>query len=124
MTRLYDPAALRDSCLMALLGLETVDAIVALRRVLLEAIESLKPDDESPAHSRSWRYYHILYGRYTEQLTQIEIGADLGLGVRQLRRLETAALGLLADKLWTQFNRAGNEADTAPEKLALGREEE
>ena len=44
LTHLYDPAALRDSRLMALLGLETrADAIVALRRLLLDTIESLKP---------------------------------------------------------------------------------
>ena len=125
LANLYDPAVLRDSPLVGQFGLDSRDDVVfALRRILVDAIESLRPSDDAPAHSRSWRYYHILYGRYTEQLTQIDIGADLGLGVRQLRRLETAALGLLADKLWTQFNRAGNEADTAPEKLALGREEE
>ena len=125
LANLYDPAVLRDSPLVGLFGLDSRDDVVfALRRTLVDAIESLRPSDDAPAHSRSWRYYHILYGRYTEQLTQIDIGADLGLGVRQLRRLETAALGLLADKLWTQFNRAGDEADRAPEKLALGREEE
>ncbi|MDE2855462.1 MAG: hypothetical protein OXN88_14915, partial [Chloroflexota bacterium] len=56
LTHLYDPAALRDSRLMALLGLETrADAIVALRRRLLETIESLRPGDDVPAQSRSWR---------------------------------------------------------------------
>ena len=94
LAHLYDPAALRDSRLMALLGLETrADAIVALRRLLLDAIESLRPGDDVPAQSRSWRYYHILHGRYSEQLTQFEVGNDLGLSVRQLRRQEKRALG-------------------------------
>ena len=122
LTHLYDPAALRDSRLMTLLGLETrTDAIVALRRLLLEAIESLKPADDVPAQSRSWRYYHILHGRFTEQLTQFEVGNDLGLSVRQLRRQEKRALAVLADLIWMRYKLAGEEPRSAP---AMGREDE
>ena len=122
LTHLYDPAALRDSRLMALLGLETrADAIVALRRLLLETIESLRPGDDVPAQSRSWRYYHILHGRYTEQLTQFEVGADLGLSVRQLRRQEKRALAVLADKIWMRYRPAGDQPSSAPGSQALGR---
>ena len=123
LTQLYDPAALRDSRLMALLGLETrADAIVALRRFLLDTIESLKPDDEAPAQSRSWRYYHILHGRFTEQLTQFEVGNDLGLSVRQLRRQEKRALAVLADKIWMRFKLESAEPASAPGPQALGDE--
>ncbi len=123
LTNLYDPAALRDSRLMALLGLESrADAIVALRRLLLDTIESLKPEDEAPAQSRSWRYYHILHGRYTEQLTQFEVGNDLGLSVRQLRRQEKRALAVLADKIWTRYKLESAEAASAPGPQALGDE--
>ena len=125
LTHLYDPAALRDSPLMALLGLETrADAIVALRRLLLETIESLRPGDDAPAQSRSWRYYRILYGRYTEQLTQFEVGNDLGLSVRQLRRLENRALAVLADKIWTRYKLGSDKRVSAPGPSALGREDE
>ena len=123
LTHLYDPAALRDSRLMAFLGLETrADGIVALRRLLLDAIESLKPDDEAPAQSRSWRYYHILHGRYTEQLTQFEVGNDLGLSVRQLRRQEKRALAVLADLIWTRYKLESAEPASAPGSQALGDE--
>ncbi len=123
LTHLYDPAALRDSRLMALLGLETrADAIVALRRLLLETIESLKPADDVPAQSRSWRYYHILHGRFTEQLTQFEVGADLGLSVRQLRRQEKRALAVLADLIWTRYKLASDQPAKAPRPQALGDE--
>ena len=125
LTHLYDPAALRDSRLMALLGLETrADAIVALRRLLRDAIESLKPADDVPAQSRSWRYYYILYGRYTEQLTQFEVGNDLGLSVRQLRRQEKRALAVLADKIWMRYKLENSERASAPGPQALNREDE
>ncbi len=120
LTHLYDPAVLRDSRLMALLGLESrADAIVALRRLLLDTIESLKPGDDEPTQSRSWRYYHILYGRYTEQLTQFEVGNDLGLSVRQLRRQEKRALAVLADKIWARFKLERAEPASAPGAQAL-----
>ncbi len=123
LTHLYDPAALRDSRLMTLLGLETrADAIVALRRFLLDAIESLKPDDEAPVQSRSWRYYHILHGRFTEQLKQFEVGNDLGLSVRQLRRQEKRALAVLADKIWTRFKLQSGAPASPPGPQALGDE--
>ncbi len=123
LTHLYDPAVLRDSRLMALLGLESrADAIVALRRLLLDTIESLKPGDDEPTQSRSWRYYHILYGRYTEQLTQFEVGNDLGLSVRQLRRQEKRALAVLADLIWTRCKLESAEPTSPPVPEALGDE--
>ena len=122
LAQLYDPAALRGSRLIACLGLDNrSDAVSALRRILVEAIEALKPEDPAPAQSRSWRYYHILYGRYTEQLTQFDVANDMGLSVRQLRRQEKRALGVLADKLWARY---GLEADDTPAEIAPGREEE
>ena len=134
LTHLYDPAVLRDSLLVNRFGLDSrADAIVALRRILVKAIESLGPSDQVPPQSNAWRYYQILYGRYTEQFTQIEVSNDLGLSVRHLRRLEQAALQVLADRLWTSFEliegelvRAVPEADanTTPPSMALGREEE
>ena len=125
LIHLYDPAVLRDSRLVNLFGLDgRADAILALRRTLIEAIESLKPGDDAPAQSRSWRYYHILVGRYTEQFTQVEVGSDLGLSVRQLRRHEKRALQVLADRLWTRYMASGDEAVAVPPLAALGREEE
>ena len=125
LTHLYDPAALRDSRLVALLGLQSrADAIVALRRLLLETIESLRPGDDVPAQSRSWRYYHILHGRFAEQLTQFEVGNDLGLSVRQLRRQEKRALAVLADKIWRRYTLASDEPQRAPVAPALGHEDE
>ena len=120
LTHLYDPAALRDSRLMALLGLET--RADALRRLLLDTIESLKPADDVPAQSRSWRYYHILQGRFSEQLTQFEVGNDLGLSVRQLRRQEKRALAVLADKIWMRYKLESDEPQSAPGPQALGDE--
>ncbi len=97
---LYDPAGLRQNPLVERFGLaQSADPASALRRLLVEGIEALKPGPEVPLQSNAWRLYHLLFQRYTEQFTQREVATDLGLSIRQLRRHETAALRLLADSL-------------------------
>ncbi|NLE46432.1 MAG: hypothetical protein GX620_17085, partial [Chloroflexi bacterium] len=84
---LYDPKALRASPLVGLFGLTPRrDPAGALRRILTDAIESLRPRDGSPRDSRTWRVYQILRRRYTEQIVQREVAADLSLSIRQLQR--------------------------------------
>ncbi|HUV90827.1 MAG TPA: response regulator [Anaerolineae bacterium] len=101
LTSLYDPAVLRRSPWVALLGLEDRrDPASALRSLLIDAIESLRPHESTPLGSRIWRLYQILRRRYTEQLTQREVAFNLGLSVRQLQREEKCAREVLADHLW------------------------
>jgi CheY-like chemotaxis protein len=76
------------------------DPSIALRRLLLKAIEDLEPDAAVPPSSREWRVYRLLHSRFTEQFTQIEVADELGLSIRHLRREETAAIRRLAAHLW------------------------
>ena len=126
LTNLYDPVILQDSALVSAFGLDArPDAIVALRGILVAAIESLRPGEDVPAQSMAWRYFHILYGRFTEQLTQIEISNDLGLSVRQMRRHEKRAFQVLADSLWARYKlETGDDDNAIVASQALGREEE
>ncbi len=102
---LYDPAGLRRSPLVATFGLgEAQDPAPALRRVLTEAIDSLKPGPDVPPQANSWRIYHVLFQRFSEQFTQREVATDLGLSIRQLRRLEAVALRELAGCLAARQN--------------------
>ncbi len=104
---LYDPSVLRNSPLLALLGLqERRNPISALQRALIEAIEALRPAAGAPGETRTWRVYQVLRRRYIEQLKQDEVAADLGLSVRQLQREEKAAREVLADYLRTTHNLA------------------
>lgn len=101
---LYDPSELQRSPLVRLFGVEhREDTATALRRILVESIETLRPDKEVPLQSNAWRYYHILFNRYVEQFLQSEVASDLGLSIRQLRRQEKAAIDLLARYLWSHY---------------------
>ena len=111
---LYDPAALRGSPLVGLLGLEQRgDPPSVLRRTLLETIESLRPGPHVPPQSNAWRVYHLLSQRFTEQSTQREVATDLALSIRQLRRQEQLALRVLADYLWNRYNLQDKEPEQA-----------
>ena len=107
LNSLYDPAVLRASPLIELFGLAAErNPISALRRTLLNGIESLRPNRDTPESARTWRVYQILRRRYTEQVTQREVAADLGLSIRQLQREERLAREVLADCLWNAHNLA------------------
>ncbi|NLE46276.1 MAG: response regulator [Chloroflexi bacterium] len=100
---LYDWQRLLHSPLVSALGLDAQqDPSLALRRSLLDGIESLKPDVTVPPKSRAWRAYRLLHSRFTEQFTQGEVTRELGLSIRHLRREETAAIQHLAAHLWSR----------------------
>jgi CheY-like chemotaxis protein len=97
---LYDPDRLARSGLLAILDIgRSPDPGPALRRILLDAIEALKPDASVPLQANPWRVYHILRRRYVEQIQQREIAQSLAFSERQLRRYEQVALSILADHL-------------------------
>lgn len=105
LRHLYDPLVLKRSPLIDLLQVEkTEDSTEALRRLLLETIEAIKPAPQIPLNSASWRAYRILYERYVEQFSQDEVAIHLAVGTRQLRRLESQALRLLGEFMWTRYD--------------------
>lgn len=112
---LYEPDRLRRSPLAVLFGVANrLDAFSALQRVLTEAIESLQPRDDEPHSPASWEIYELLFYRYVQQLNQKQVGKQLGMSVRHLRRKEGVAIEVLADHLWRRYDLAASmhgEAD-------------
>jgi CheY-like chemotaxis protein len=102
---LYDATLLRSSPLATLFGVASrFDASSALRSILTEAVESLKPRDDEPSQSRAWRIYDSLFCCYVQRLSQQVVADQLGISTRQLRREQRAALEVLTDRLWAQFD--------------------
>lgn len=115
---LYDPVQLAKSPLLDWLCLrKEQDPPAALRRLLLQAIESLRPADDVPPQANAWRIYRVLLHRYVEQIPQREIADSIALSVRQLRRQQKAALKVLADHVWTHQGLAlrATRTENAPE---------
>ncbi|NOZ26881.1 MAG: response regulator [Chloroflexi bacterium] len=104
LNHLYNPERLRRNPLAALFGVaERFDTASALQRILIDAIEALKPPPGEPPQSPAWRVYEPLFYRYVEQLSAKEVADQLGVTERHLRRWQNAAQETLADLLWEQY---------------------
>ncbi len=101
---LYNPAELRKSPLLDILVPRHNNRLSALRQLLADAIQALKPSTQVPPHSNAWRIYHTLVWRYLEQWSQDDVAANLAIGSRQLRRIEWLAVKVLADYLWVRYD--------------------
>lgn len=71
-----------------------------LRRILLDAIQSLRPQAKTPAQSPDWRLYSLLELRYLERLSPTEAMQQLSLSKSQFFRDQARALELATNLLW------------------------
>jgi len=117
---LYEPDRLRESPLAAALGVgNRIDTFSRLQAMLIEAIEVLEPEPDDPAFSQRCEIYEPLYYRYVQQMPQRQVGEQLAMSVRHLRRKEHAAIEVLAAWLWERYDLADQQApaeDAEPTK--------
>lgn len=107
LSHLYDPDILRKHALLTLLGIrEQPNAQSLLRERLIQTIEQLKPASDVPIESRAWRVYNVLQLRYVQQMDQEQTAYQIGVGVRHLRREQSAAVTALADALYQKVSPA------------------
>ncbi len=120
LNHLHDPAFLRKSPLAAAFGVSArFDTPVAIRSILVSAIEALQPQPEEPPGSRAWEVFQSLYYRYVEQFSQDEVANQMGISLRQLRRLQQSALEALTYHLAEQFHLQPNSPlEASPEPPA------
>ena len=103
LRHLYEPAELRKSPFVSYFGIDAqADAMLELRKILLDGIQNLKPKGRIVPTSKAWKIYTVLSHRFIEQFNQKQVAADLAISIRQLRRLEIMALEALMDELSTQ----------------------
>lgn len=89
-------ANLRHNALLPLLCAGATEPNpVTLQRRLVDAIHALRFAPEPSTQ----RYYQVLLYRYVEHLSQSEVAFQLGISERQLRREQSNAIELLADRL-------------------------
>ena len=100
LNHLYNPERLRASPLLHMCEAASAPQPAArLQQILLDAIQAMQPPPNEPAASARRRIYNILRLRYEQQFAQKEVAAQLGLSVRQYRRLQQAALEALVLQL-------------------------
>jgi CheY-like chemotaxis protein len=104
LNHLHDADYLRRSQLASLVGVaKRLDTSSTVRRILTDAIASLKPHDDDPCYSHAWQMHDALFYCYVQRLSQRVVADQLAVSPRQLRREQHAALEALADRLCEQY---------------------
>lgn len=107
LRNLYYPTELSQSPLTRIFDVaQRENPAQALRQIISNGIQALKPDDTVPPAAPAWRIYQVLAHCYIEQSSQTIVANNLGLSVRQLRRQQREAEHALADYLWTHHHLA------------------
>ena len=103
LDNLYDPVHLQVHPLIDILALERSPSETggeALRRVLWEAVEALKPPASVPLHRPEWLSYRLLSLYYIELCDQGLVQRDLALAERTFYRRLQEAVEAVASVLW------------------------
>jgi len=104
LEHLYDTAYLEVHPLLTQVsGVNTANRSTraqALRSILKDAVEELRPPEGLSSGSPEWRSYLVLRCRYIQGMTIGQVEDELGLGRRQLQREIRKGLEALASMLW------------------------
>src|SRR5215472_5613168 len=104
LENLYDRAALESNALARQLSrAETALPPERLHRILVDAIDELRPAAGSPSSSPGRRRHRYLERRYLGGRSHKETAAELGLSLRQAHRVRSDALDDVADRLWRRY---------------------
>lgn len=103
LNHLYDSVHLQSHPLTTMLvdpAFGAAQRSKEMRRVLLNAIRSLRPAHGVPAQSADWRAYRILELRYIEGLPPREVMEAVALGKSQYYREQARAVDAVSAILW------------------------
>ncbi|PKO12484.1 MAG: hypothetical protein CVU39_23650 [Chloroflexi bacterium HGW-Chloroflexi-10] len=117
LSNLFDYAAMETTPLTALFATHSGQSGSKgefLRKLILESIDTLKPNDKAfDANANEWRTYTILNQRYIENLNSLDVARNLSISERQLRRYQRKAVEALAYRLWDRYQAIYPEARQA-----------
>lgn len=117
LLHLYDPALHPALLVWQVIGHQPSEGIDVLQTAIIQEVEDLRPADYVPKSARSWRIYGILYYRFISNMTQDEVADRVAITPRHLRREQTGAIHILAQKLWEKASLPlpeANEKDSEP----------
>ena len=100
----------------------TLASASALRKILLDAIDHLKPEEPINRDTTEWRTYTILHERYVLRHSPSQVERLLNLGDRQVRREQKRALKILATAIEPHFTGQINSPSESTERHESVRE--
>lgn len=114
LSHLKDSVYLQQHPLAMRLEADPAERGEALRQLLLQLIERLKPAEGTPETDPSWRPYRAVRLRYVDSFSPVRVQQALALGDRQVRREQSRAVAALADMLEASLGEADTDGDASP----------
>jgi CheY-like chemotaxis protein len=120
LTRLFDAAHLQDHPLCEQILPQSSVAgtpnAQALRRLILDTIELLRPAAHVPYNAKEWRPYRVLTEQYVQHTPSMMVAQELAISERQYQREHARALRALANLLWShvQHGAADEDVESTP----------
>ncbi len=115
LARLFDAAHLQDHPLGPFLlpqqGVTGTSNAQALRRIILDTIELLRPAAHVPYTAKEWRPYRVLTEQYVQHTPSLMVAQELAISERQYQREHARALRALTNLLWSQAQERAAESD-------------
>jgi CheY-like chemotaxis protein len=106
LNNLYDPVYLQTHALGDILRVEPAPgetAGEAVRAVLRDAIQSLKPPPSIPVTRPEWMAYRVLSLHHLRSLTADQVCEELNISVASFYRRQREALAALTSLLWDRY---------------------
>jgi CheY-like chemotaxis protein len=110
LSHLYDHVYLESHPLAVALLAGPADDVagLTLHRVLVEALEALRPSADVPMSALAWRSYLVLSMRYLRDMQPSQIAEELSISPRQFRRDQLKGLDELTSLLWKRYQALHN----------------
>ena len=106
LANLHDGRFLRSHPLNRLLGdADSNSDPEPMQRLLLDAIEELRPPVSTQPDSSRWRMYRYVHGRYVDAARLDRLADDLAIGERQARRYNHEGTEAIISLLWARYSR-------------------
>jgi CheY-like chemotaxis protein len=121
LDNLYDPVHLQVHPLIDALTLRRLPRETggeALRKLLWEAVDALKPPASVPLHRPEWLSYRLLSLHYIQLFDQEAVQRELGLAERTFYRRLQEAVEAVASVLWDSYRVGDGPPDDRPQMSA------
>lgn len=100
LNHLHDPDYVPPPLLVDVMGAEPRCGTVGVQQAILEAIDRLRPPEDTPESAPVRRAHDLLRYRFVQRLTQQQTADRLHLTVRSIRREQRVATHMLGRFLW------------------------
>ncbi len=114
LLNLYNPFELKHNALQSILTDQEGELKKDLKLVLIDAINGLMPDKQTPYDTKAWKFYELLNYCFVDQIGQKEAAKNLLISLRTLQRLLPEAIETLAEQVASKYHLTLMDGEVEP----------